>query len=49
MKRGNAKAVYLKDEAALEEYCIEAGLRDAVFTQHDGVQRAGNDLRALID
>jgi DNA gyrase subunit B len=24
-------------------------LRDAVFTQHDGVQRAGNDLRALID
>ena len=24
-------------------------MRDAVFTQHDGVQRTGNDLRALID
>jgi len=49
VKRGSAKAVYLKDETALEEYRISAGLRDAVFTQHDGVQRAGNDLRALVD
>jgi DNA gyrase subunit B len=49
VKRGNAKAIYLKHEAALEEYRIEAGMRDAVFTQHDGVQRKGNDLRALID
>jgi DNA gyrase subunit B len=49
VKRGSAKAVYLKHEAALEEYRIEAGLRDAVFTQHDGVQRKGNDLRAVID
>jgi DNA gyrase subunit B len=49
VKRGSAKAVYLKDEPALEEYRIGAGLRDAVFTQHDGAQRAGNDLRAVID
>ncbi|HXR87767.1 MAG TPA: DNA topoisomerase (ATP-hydrolyzing) subunit B [Stellaceae bacterium] len=49
VKRGSAKAVYLKDEPALEEYRISAGLRDAVFTQHDGAQRAGNDLRAVID
>jgi len=49
VKRGSAKAIYLKDEQALEEYRIGAGLRDAVFTQHDGVQRAGNDLRAVID
>ena len=45
LQRGNAKAVYLKDDAALEAYCIDAALRDAVFTQHDGVERAGNDLR----
>ncbi|HEY3918110.1 MAG TPA: DNA topoisomerase (ATP-hydrolyzing) subunit B [Stellaceae bacterium] len=49
VKRGSQKAVYLKDEPALEEYRISAGLRDAVFTQHDGVQRAGNDLRDLIE
>ncbi|HEY1504893.1 MAG TPA: DNA topoisomerase (ATP-hydrolyzing) subunit B [Stellaceae bacterium] len=49
VKRGSAKAVYLKDEPALEEYRISAGLRDAVFTQHDGAQRAGNDLRAVIE
>jgi len=49
VKRGSGKAVYLKDDAALEEYRISAGLRDAVFVQHDGVQRGGNDLRDLID
>jgi len=49
VKRGGAKAIYLKDEAALEEYRISAGLKDAVFVQHDGMQRAGNDLRDLID
>jgi DNA gyrase subunit B len=49
LQRGNAKAVYLKDDPALEAYCIEAGLRDAVFTQHDGIERAANDLRALLD
>jgi DNA gyrase subunit B len=49
VKRGGGKAVYLKNDAALEEYCITAGLKDAVFHQHDGVQRAGNDLRALVE
>ena len=49
LQRGNAKAVYLKDDAALEAYCVEAALRDAVFTQFDGVERAANDLRALLD
>ena len=49
LQRGNAKAVYLKDDPALEAYCIEAALRDAVFTQFDGVERAANDLRALLD
>ena len=49
LQRGNAKAVYLKDDPALEAYCVEAALRDAVFTQHDGVERAANDLRALLE
>jgi DNA gyrase subunit B len=49
LQRGNAKAVYLKDDGALEAYCIDAALRDAVFTQHDGGQRAANDLRDLLE
>jgi DNA gyrase subunit B len=49
VKRGSSKAVYLKDETALEEYRVSAGLKDAVFTQHDGVQRAANDLRDLVE
>jgi DNA gyrase subunit B len=49
LQRGNAKAVYLKDDPALEAYYVEAALRDAVFTQFDGVERAANDLRALLD
>ena len=49
LQRGNAKAVYLKDDAALEAYCIDAALRDGIFTQHDGGQRGGNDLRALLE
>ncbi|MBV8776404.1 MAG: DNA gyrase subunit B, partial [Alphaproteobacteria bacterium] len=48
LQRGNARAVYLKDDAALEVYCADAALRDSVFTQHDGVERAANDLRDLL-
>src|SRR5579864_552726 len=49
LQRGNQKPVYLKDDGALEAYCIDAALRDAVFTQHDGGQRAANDLRDLLE
>jgi DNA gyrase subunit B len=49
LQRGNAKPVYLKDDPALEAYCVESALRDAVFTQHDGGQRADNDLRDLLE
>ena len=49
LQRGNARAVYLKDDAALEAYCFDAALRDSVFTQHDGVERAANDLRDLLE
>ncbi|BBK29961.1 DNA gyrase subunit B [Stella humosa] len=47
-KRGNS-AVYLKDDRALDEYLVTAGLDDAVFDQHDGARRTGPDLRALVD
>ena len=49
LQRGNAKAVYLKDDGALEAYCVDTALRDSVFTQHDRVERAGNDLRDLLE
>jgi len=49
LQRGNSKPVYLKDDAALEAYSTDAALRDAVFVQHDGSQRAGNDLRDLME
>src|SRR5262249_32862044 len=48
LRRGNAKAVYLKDDAMLEAYCLDAALEDAVFTQFDGVERGGLDLRDLL-
>jgi DNA gyrase subunit B len=49
LQRGNQKPVYLKDDGALEAYCFDQALRDAVFTMHDGGQRAGNDLRELLE
>jgi DNA gyrase subunit B len=41
--------VYLKDDAALEAYLFNTAIRDAVFTTHDGGQRAGDDLRDLLE
>jgi len=49
LQRGNVKPVYLKDDAALEAYLFNTAIRDAIFTQHDGGQRAGNDLRDLLE
>ncbi|MGB8839673.1 MAG: DNA topoisomerase (ATP-hydrolyzing) subunit B, partial [Aliidongia sp.] len=48
-KKGQNQAVYLKDDAALDEYSIGSGLQNAVLIQHDGAQRAGNDLRELVE
>ncbi|MEN3952124.1 DNA topoisomerase (ATP-hydrolyzing) subunit B [Iodidimonas sp. SYSU 1G8] len=45
--RGKSE-VYLKDMPALDLYLIEAGIRDMVLSLHDGTQRAGEDLRALV-
>ena len=40
---------YLKDDGDLQGYLIDEGLRDAVLNLHDGSQRAGPDLRDLVD
>ena len=39
---------YLKDEGALEDYLIEAGLSEAVLTMASGEQRSGTDLVELV-
>lgn len=46
-KRGQSE-VYLKDDKAMEEYLINAGLTDAVLTLYGGAQVAGEDLKRLV-
>jgi DNA gyrase subunit B len=40
---------YLKDERALEHFLIDGGLDEAVLVLATGEERAGSDLRALVD
>ena len=40
---------YLKDQRALEDYLIEQGLADAVLVTGSGEERAGRDLREIVD
>src|SRR5881398_158062 len=40
---------YLKDERALEDYLISTGLDECVFTPGNGDERAGRDLRKLVE
>ncbi len=47
VKRGSSER-YLKDDPAFENYLIEAGLEDAVLTDAGGNQRAGADLREIV-
>ena len=46
--RGKSQT-YLKDERALEDYLVESAVDGAVFRTSDGVERAGADLRTLIE
>ena len=48
VKRG-ASEVYLKDEHALEDHLVTAGLEEAALLRADGTQHAGADLRHLVD
>ncbi len=45
--RGRSE-VYLKDDAALDDYLEDAGLEGLVLDTSDG-QRSGNDLKLLVD
>jgi DNA gyrase subunit B len=47
VSRGRSE-VYLKDDAALDDYLEEAGLEGLVLDTGDG-QRSGNDLKQLVD
>src|SRR5690242_8540840 len=40
---------YLKDERALEDYLIATGLEDTVLRLASGEERAGSDLRQLVE
>jgi DNA gyrase subunit B len=40
---------YLKDERALEDYLIDAGLEDCVLKLASGEHRAAEDLRSLVE
>ncbi|HRD78909.1 MAG TPA: DNA gyrase subunit B, partial [Hyphomicrobiaceae bacterium] len=46
--RGKSET-YLKDERALEDYLIRAGLNDCVLKLATGEGRTGNDLREVIE
>src|SRR5205085_5271238 len=48
VSRGKSEQ-YLKDERALEDYLIETGLDDCLFKPGRGDDRAGRDLRALVE
>jgi DNA gyrase subunit B len=47
VSRGRSE-VYLKDNAALDDYLEEAGLEGLVLDTSEG-QRTGNDLKSLVD
>ena len=42
-------AVYLKDEPALEEHLIDSGVSEVVLMVADDNQRAGDDLRKMLE
>ena len=48
VQKGKAHS-YLKDQRALEDYLIDQGLNDAVLIAGDGSERAGRDLRDVVE
>src|SRR5690242_17844792 len=40
---------YLKNEHALEDYLTDTGIEDAVFRTYSGDDRAGPDLKAIVE
>ncbi|MFO0993821.1 MAG: DNA topoisomerase (ATP-hydrolyzing) subunit B [Hyphomicrobiales bacterium] len=48
VKRGSSEQ-YLKDSKALENYLIETGLEGATLVLANGEERAGSDLREIVE
>jgi DNA gyrase subunit B len=48
VSRGKSET-YLKDQRALEDYLVEQGLDETVLASSTGEERAGKDLRAIVD
>jgi len=48
VKRGSSET-YLKDERAFQDYLVNAGLEDTVLVTGDRAERAGNDLRDIVE
>ena len=49
VKRGNSGELYLKDDAEMERFLIDAALSDLKWIEAGGAERAGNDLRDVLD
>ncbi|MCP4395053.1 MAG: DNA topoisomerase (ATP-hydrolyzing) subunit B [Alphaproteobacteria bacterium] len=47
-KKGNSE-IYLKDDAAMENYLTEGGVANTTLVLHDGSQIAAIDLRNVVD
>jgi DNA gyrase subunit B len=47
--RRGTKAVYLKDDKELQNYLIDSSLEGTILRTADGVQRAGADLKDIIE
>ncbi|WP_395687519.1 DNA topoisomerase (ATP-hydrolyzing) subunit B [Aestuariivirga sp.] len=48
VKRGSSEQ-YLKDSKALESYLIDTGLENTTLVLADGTERAGADLRTIVE
>ena len=48
VKRGSSEQ-YLKDAKALEDYLVQTGLENTTLVLADGTERAGADLRAIVE
>ena len=48
VKRGSSEQ-YLKDSKALEDYLVQTGLENTTLVLADGTERAGADLRAIVE
>ncbi|MCB1503490.1 MAG: DNA topoisomerase (ATP-hydrolyzing) subunit B [Hyphomicrobiaceae bacterium] len=46
--RGKSET-YLKDQKALEDYLVDTGIEDAVLVSGTGAERAGRDLKDIVD